>query len=281
MSGMEELVEKCRDIVTRFEALCHRCRVGRVNECEARWGGTSECPSVGPSAMDYIRAKRIVDVADLGGDATTKKQAKLEGGAEPAPIDRQRGDSGYIHPDAWPTSENIGGYSDPSSTGRKRVAKMYPIPAGYVCEWARKKNCGGGIVPIIGCLGNPATDLHHGPDKNTLNNEKVTAGIGINENVHLICSSCHNAWHAANDPFYPPYDRVAQQEQPWLPLAPDDRPWGGHVPTEATPDELLEQERHRLEDEAKRGRDKRGRGAKSPTVNPDAWDETEGSTPNG
>jgi len=35
---------------------------------------------------------------------------------------------------------------------------------------------------------------HHGPDKNTLNNEKG--------NVHRICHSCHNRWHTLNDEDY-------------------------------------------------------------------------------
>src|SRR5690606_5035839 len=108
----------------------------------------------------------------------------------------------------------IGTLSDPASTGRKRVAEMYPIPVGLVCEWANKQHCGGGVEPIVGCLGNPATDIHHGPDKNTLNNAKVSRGIGVQENVHLVCSFCHNTWHARNNSFYPDYDRIEDQAKP-------------------------------------------------------------------
>lgn len=98
-------------------------------------------------------------------------------------------------------------YKDPISTGRKRAAVLYPLKAGMVCEWAYRKNCGGGISPIMGCSGRPATHIHHGPDKSTLNNER--------ENISLVCNFCHNRWHVANDPFYPE-PRPADNSE-WLP----------------------------------------------------------------
>jgi len=84
--------------------------------------------------------------------------------------------------------------TDPHSTGRKRAAVLYPIEDGMICEWAKLKFACGGKFPIVGCIGNPATHRHHGPDKNTLNNE-----VG---NVHRICVHCHNRWHTRNDPVY-------------------------------------------------------------------------------
>lgn len=84
---------------------------------------------------------------------------------------------------------------NPVSAGRRRAAKIAKIPMGYVCEWALLEYAGGGVVPIVGCAGNTAADLHHGPDKSTLNNE-----VGIN--LHRICEFCHNRWHELNDPFY-------------------------------------------------------------------------------
>lgn len=84
---------------------------------------------------------------------------------------------------------------DPTSTGRKRAVLVKPIREGDICEWAGLKECGGGVVPIVGCRGNLATNVHHGPDKDTLNNELV--------NLHKICATCHNRWHTVNDPFYP------------------------------------------------------------------------------
>lgn len=83
---------------------------------------------------------------------------------------------------------------DQQSTGRKRAAVMYPLDPEMDCEWARQKNCGGGSSPITGCISGKQQARHHGPDKNTLNNE---AG-----NVHRICHNCHNRWHAKNDDGY-------------------------------------------------------------------------------
>jgi hypothetical protein len=84
--------------------------------------------------------------------------------------------------------------TDPKSTGRKRAAILFPIEEGMTCEWEGLKFAGGGLYPIVGCTGNPATNRHHGPDKNTLNNDKG--------NVHRICARCHNRWHTRNDPVY-------------------------------------------------------------------------------
>lgn len=85
--------------------------------------------------------------------------------------------------------------TDLESTGRKRAAELYPLTEGMICEWAGLKFAGGGIVPIIGCNSNLATNRHHGPDKNTLNNSS--------DNLHRICSTCHNRWHTNNDGYYP------------------------------------------------------------------------------
>lgn len=83
---------------------------------------------------------------------------------------------------------------DQQSTGRKRAARWYPLDATALCEWNMKKNCGGGKFPITGCATGLQQARHHGPDKNTLNNEKG--------NVHRICHSCHNRWHTLNDDGY-------------------------------------------------------------------------------
>lgn len=104
--------------------------------------------------------------------------------------------------------------TDTESTGRKRAAKMYPIPKegepGYPmkCEWAGLKAAGGGVEPIVGCVGNMAKNIHHGPNKNTLENS-----VG---NVHRICPQCHNRWHTLNDPYYAP-NRPAGNV-PYLPI---------------------------------------------------------------
>jgi len=94
------------------------------------------------------------------------------------------------------------------AAGRKRSINAKPITPGMVCEWAFLKEAGGGIAPIEGCPGNPAQNVHHGPDKSVLNNDPET-------NLSAICSHCHNRWHVANDKFYlnprPPHGKT------WLP----------------------------------------------------------------
>lgn len=83
---------------------------------------------------------------------------------------------------------------DQQSTGRKRAAKLFPLDFSAPCEWQGLRFAGGGEVPIVGCYNNTQQARHHGPDKNTLNND-----VG---NVHRICHRCHNVWHAANDEGY-------------------------------------------------------------------------------
>ena len=127
----------------------------------------------------------------------------------------------------------LGGYqkspeaiTDVTSTGRKRAAVMYPISDGMICEWATLKAAGGGVIPIIGCANSPATAIHHGPDKNTLNNTP--------NNVHRICADCHNRWHSANDIYYG--ERPSGTE-PFIPL--DGWEWFGHSTEKASSQELL------------------------------------------
>lgn len=83
---------------------------------------------------------------------------------------------------------------DPKSTGRKRAAVLYPIDNDSPCEWRGKRNCGGGLRPVVGCYDGTQQHRHHGPVKDTTRNE-----LG---NVHRICSSCHVHWHELNDLIY-------------------------------------------------------------------------------
>lgn len=108
--------------------------------------------------------------------------------------------------------------NDPYSTGRKRAAIKYPIHKTNPCEWRGKKNCGGGLNPIIGCIDGNQRDRHHGPIKNPLRNE--------NGNVHRICKKCHNRWHEMNDSIY---DKEVYSKIP-------------HNPEKATEFELLANE---------------------------------------
>lgn len=138
---------------------------------------------------------------------------------------------GHVGPRVLNPSE----ITDPTSTGRKRAAQLYPIFKDMLCEWSGLKYAGGGVVPIIGCGGNliqpnskagDGGDVHHGPDKNTVNNAPG--------NVHRICKSCHHAWHAANDVYYgkkrPPAD------EQWLPSV----AYVQHDPSTRAADEELE-----------------------------------------
>lgn len=139
--------------------------------------------------------------------------------------------------------------TDVLSAGRKRAAMLYPIYEGMTCEWAGLKNAGGGVEPIIGCAGNKLSpkkggdgdlvqgDVHHGPDKNTLENSPG--------NAHRICAFCHHRWHAANDKYYgkrpTKEDGKIDGTKPFLPL--DEYELLQHDPdTRATDEEIKENE---------------------------------------
>jgi hypothetical protein len=84
---------------------------------------------------------------------------------------------------------------DPQSTGRHRAVAIHgKANPEEPCEWRGLANCGGGQFPILGCADGFQSNLHHGPDKNVLNNDRI--------NIHKICSQCHNRWHTLNDPDY-------------------------------------------------------------------------------
>lgn len=249
--------------------VCTACRAGFHDECSTSFiaEGEDECCCGGTVTLREIHmlltaaeaavAKGIFgdDVPDEGRKRKGNPDAIMPGGV--VKVEKLRGDSGYIHPDAWPSGEHIGTLVDPASTGRKRQAKMYPISVGQVCEWAGLAgHLGGGVEFMVGCVNNPATDLHHGPDKNTLNNEKASFGVGTQENTHIICSECHNSRHAKDDPHYPGYDRVDDQARPWLPIYPEG--FTSEV-REATMEELWAEEERRKADRDKRGRKTRGR----------------------
>lgn len=128
--------------------------------------------------------------------------------------------------------------TDIISTGRKRAAMMYPIFKDMKCEWAGLKFAGGGVEPIMGCVGSviqPSKgpdkgDRHHGPDKNVINNAP--------DNVHRICSTCHNRWHALNNKYYGPRPSA---DVPFMPL--EEYICKKHDPeTRATDEEIADNE---------------------------------------
>lgn len=169
---------------------CISCLVGRSWECLA--SGNCDVRS---------ESGNFVDFSDVSSDDSGS--ALVLGDIDPGIGNEGMGDverAGRI-PSQKPGTPvvEINTYKDDSvlkdqqSTGRKRAAIMYPLDEEADCEWARKKNVGGNI-PIVGCIDGKQQARHHGPDKNTLNNESG--------NVHRICHNCHNRWHAVNDPDY-------------------------------------------------------------------------------
>lgn len=130
---------------------------------------------------------------------------------------------------------------DPISTGRKQAAVRAPIEVGSVCEWTGLKYAGGGVVPITGCIGRPASDRHHGPNKSTLVNSRPNDGEDT-WNLHVICDWCHNTWHAENDKYYGDAGRPKDNSD-WLPV----EPYKEHDPnTKATREEILIAEMKRM-----------------------------------
>lgn len=130
-----------------------------------------ECGEENGSAEPDI-SDGVLEPGDLGSDESPEEEEEIE--------HRTYGDDSAL--------------KDQQSTGRKRAARWFPLDETKLCEWAMKTNCGGGKHPITGCFANTQQARHHGPDKNTLNNEKG--------NVHRICHTCHNRWHTLNDDGY-------------------------------------------------------------------------------
>jgi len=190
---------------------CPACRAGFQNECHYAWEDESwiSCGEIKFTATGEVKYEGVSEVRS--GDEETS--------------------TGYIE-DGYGAAKDLDKYKDPLSTGRKRAAQMYPIEPGMVCEWATLKFAGGGIVPIVGCIGRAASDRHHGPDKNTMNNAPG--------NLHRICDYCHNTWHALNDPGYGPRP---DHTLPFVPIV----EWKEHDSvTKATREEIIEAETKRL-----------------------------------
>ena len=199
---------------------CINCRAGFHAECELAWVEDVDCCCGGEVQFDAAGNVRTSDGPTDNETITTKEI-----------------DSGYLGTDSFSGSKSLGDYADPISSGRKRAAQVAPIEVGSVCEWAGLKRAGGGVIPIVGCVGRPASDRHHGPDKNTMNNH-----VGVN--LHRICDHCHNTWHALNDPHY---GERPVHTQPFIPEGELGVDWFEHdAHTKATPEEVLEAETKRL-----------------------------------
>lgn len=196
---------------------CFACRSGFHHECHVWWHWDE------PDCC-------------CGGEVkfTATGEVKFDGDVSEESGHREV-DSGYIQ-DGYEATKDLADYKDPVSTGRKRAAEMYPISPGMVCEWAGLKKAGGGVVPIVGCVGRPASDRHHGPDKNTMNNAPG--------NLHRICDFCHNTWHALNDPHY---GERPVHTKPFIPMGELGVDWFEHdAETKASTQEIMDAEAKRL-----------------------------------
>lgn len=175
-----------------LDSVCIHCRQSFHDECTSFWVELSD----NGSNMEW-------DSCCCGGDFDLYKHLRAEanaaayGGAEPYVSGEPANGKIETYFDGFEGTKDPSQYADPMSSGRKKAARVAPIKPGMICEWAWLANAGGGVVPIIGCPGRPASDRHHGPDKNTLHNN-----VGVN--LHRICDWCHNQWHAKNDPAYGP-----------------------------------------------------------------------------
>lgn len=197
---------------------CFGCRTGFHNECESVWLDVIEQECCCGGEVKF----------DMAGNVLTEDQVD-------AGFDTKEIDNGYISHDQGFT-KSLSEYTDPISTGRKKAAQLYPIAVGMVCEWAGLAKAGGGVAPIVGCIGRAASDRHHGPDKNTMNNAPA--------NLHRICDHCHNTWHALNDPAY---GERPEHTKPFIPQGELNVDWWLHDPeTRATTQEVLEAESKRL-----------------------------------
>jgi hypothetical protein len=200
---------------------CFQCRAGHHGECFNIW----HFEDVDCCCGGEITFTATGEVKHNGEDE------RLQGNRS----DAKEIDTGYIS-DGYDGNKSLADYKDPISTGRKRAAEMYPIHPGMVCEWAGLRRAGGGVVPIVGCVGRPASDRHHGPDKNTMNNAPL--------NMHRICDYCHNTWHAVNDPHY---GERPEHTQPFIPKGDLDVEWFLHdAATKASMEEIIEAETKRI-----------------------------------
>ena len=226
-----------------LDSVCVHCRQGFHDECTSFWVELSD----NGANMQW-------DSCCCGGDFDLYKHLRAEANAAAYEgvvpyVDGNPAD-GKIETyfDGFEGTKDPSEYADPMSSGRKKAARVAPIKPGMICEWAWLANAGGGVVPIIGCPGRPASDRHHGPDKNTLHNN-----VGVN--LHRICDWCHNQWHAKNDPFYGERPRNADGSidatKPFVPEGVDVLP---HDPvTRATDADVYKEDGLRREEARKHG----------------------------
>lgn len=209
-------------MITGTDSPCLGCRLGFHNECDEIW----------LQQFDEM-------ICCCGGEVVFDAAGNVRVSSDEINItdNEKEIDSGYLNSDSYGGTKSLGDFTDPISTGRKLAARVAPIEVGLLCEWAGLARAGGGTKPVVGCIGRPASDRHHGPDKNTMNNE-----LGVN--LHRICDHCHNTWHALNDP---DYGERPDQTKPFIPQGELGVDWFAHDPTtRATTEQIIEAETKRL-----------------------------------
>lgn len=118
--------------------------------------------------------------------------------------------------------------SNPLQAGRARAEDIATLGPDTICDWSMLLLAGGGIHPIVGCAGNVAVHRHHGPDKSTFNNV-------LGDNLHRVCTTCHNRWHTLNDEYYGPRP---SDNSTYLPNRGNSLKHDGK--TQATPEQVLQ-----------------------------------------
>ena len=167
---------------------CVACRTGRKWECEfnGKCSSNGSFDSINDDGSNVVSnaLQEGISTGISGRDSSSEEESDSREGSY------QVGKAVRV----IETYKDDSVLRDQQSTGRKRAAQMYPLFPEEPCEWQKKKNCGGGNKPITGCVSGLQQARHHGPDKNTLNNDEG--------NVHRICHNCHNRWHTENDEGY-------------------------------------------------------------------------------
>lgn len=189
----------CLECGEGFHTLCRKGKCACKHDSQS--DGDTKQPSV---SEESAKSPESQSEPDDGAAAPIRIRKSRKGQKLDPDRPRERG-----------RKKNDSTLKDPKSTGRHRAVSMHGrADRSAPCEWQGLANCGGGIFTIVGCAAGVQESLHHGPDKNTLNNERT--------NIHKICYNCHNRWHTLNDPNYIP-----------------EGPHAAHDPRPATIDDIM------------------------------------------
>lgn len=180
--------------------MCPACLLGIKSACTERHHFNPETGKF-MSCIDWANYQTALEpnASPVGEFSSAQIEAsEFESDAITQHVQRERGPGGGFHKDDATLKQ-------PARVGRQRANRAKPIKPGDVCEWSELKYAGGGPVPITGCFRGVAATVHHGPDKDWLNNDL--------SNLHKICTQCHSMYHIKNDMFY-----VSERPTPGTPF---------------------------------------------------------------